>query len=222
VPSSAARNTSHQSRRCPTVPARWSSAPDAQRLMTVCWSSTRSASCSRPSFTRAFASGRAPRAMTTRSSSAVSVHGWPSTLDLERTGLHERERGDDARRVLVPMRAGRSSAKNRSGSSSARGASTRLRTSTPTPTTLGRRADAKRRRRLAGTTAPAAGSARANPAYRFRSCAARARGRFGKRGRTDEVERVEQVAGVRVPVGQRARGFPLVSINFRIDVWSCT
>ena len=73
IPSSAARSTSHQSRRWPTVPALCAKLLDAQRLMIVCWSATTSASCSGVKRVAATKSPR-PGVITTRPVSTLNVH----------------------------------------------------------------------------------------------------------------------------------------------------
>src|SRR5439155_2296343 len=103
-------------------------------------------------------------------------------------------------------RAGSSSSKKRAGSSSARGPSIRLRTSTATATTLGPRADPQRRR-LGGRHDRVRrwdGSAGLARCAQPRLAGGGKRRRLGECRGTLEIERVEKVARIRVAVRERA------------------
>ena len=199
--------------------------PTAHRLMNVCWSSTRSASCSVASVTLAVGVGAAPRV--DRDPAVVgasSVHVVAVDLDRRAGGADERQRGTIAS-ACSSMRAGSSSSKNSSGSRSVRGAVDPACVRRLTwPTTLGRRADPQRRRlarghdRVGGRDR-AAGLARRAGAELARPRAASAvrRTRAGRRGRASRAGRSRSRRGTSV-----APRFHFVSISFRIDVWSCT
>ena len=193
--------------------------------MNVCWSSARSASCSRVRRTCAFASRSAPRRIATCRSSAVNVHALVVDLDRQRAGRDERERGNDRAGVLVD--AGRQlvveeARRGRNRPAARRSGCVRR---LPWPTTLGRCADPKRRRPARGNDRRRGRdrSARFARVHRARPCAA-----AGSVGRVEERGRARRGRASRAGCSRWRRGrcsaprFHLVSMSFRIDVWSCT
>ena len=175
--------------------------------MNVCWSSTRSASCSavEPRRSRSHRGG-APRAIATRSSSAVSVHASPSTSTDSGRGRMNGERGHDRAGVLVDP-GGQLVVEEAAGIELGAG-------TVDSGTYVDRHGHHARPSRRSAATTPGS-RARSRPAggigppglpgHARRQLARRGeRRRLGERGRPDEVERVEQVARVRVAVGERA------------------